>query len=115
MDERLVMDMFSGIEMRLLLLEKRLNKLTEKPKRERPEGAGLPSMIQSVDETGRRFTDPEKVDKVRLVQRMYAKGNHSFKSLAHLLNESGEASSMGKKWHAGTIAKAVQMKLPEEI
>ncbi len=79
--------------------------------RERGTKLGAPSMLESTDETGKRFADPAKVALVRQVKELYATERYSHKTLAEHLNASGIASVTGKLWHPRTVRIAIMTEL----
>lgn len=80
--------------------------------RERGVKLGAPSMIETTDGNGERTIDPAKVDLVRRVQRLYATGDYSHRTLADKLNAEGIASVKGGRWHARTVRVAINTVVP---
>jgi site-specific DNA recombinase len=77
---------------------------------------GAPSMVESTREVEgqtrkERFVDAAKVAVVADVQRLYASGEHSHRSLADHLNATGVPTASGKRWHAKTVRTALGVEL----
>jgi hypothetical protein len=67
-------------------------------------------MIERLDADDNRVVDPEKVEIVREVQRLYATGEYSQITLAATLNARAYPTVSGEgKWWPKTVRTAIKM------